>query len=101
MSVDTDVMLESVSSGTRELLDSVKSKQTLFATYFNCGGRASPFSGTSEEDAAIVQRAFGSDIPLLGCYTGVEIGPLLGRSRPLDWTGVLTVFSVEKAMPGG
>ncbi|OED44482.1 hypothetical protein AB833_01525 [Chromatiales bacterium (ex Bugula neritina AB1)] len=97
MSVDTEVMLESVSTGSTDLLRSLQGKTPLFASYFNCGGRASPFSGTSEEDAAIVQRTLTDQIPLLGCYTGVEIGPLLGRSRPLDWTGVLTVFTLDMA----
>ena len=31
--------------------------------------------------------------PLLGFYSGVEIAPVdKMRSRPLDWTGVLTVL---------
>jgi len=29
---------------------------------------------------------------LLGFYSGVEIAPFLGRSRGLDWTGVLLLF---------
>jgi len=33
------------------------------------------------------------DTPLFGFYSGVEVAPLLGKSRGLDWTGVLLVFA--------
>jgi len=33
---------------------------------------------------------------LLGFYSGVEVAPLLGKSRGLDWTGVLLVFAKGK-----
>ena len=33
------------------------------------------------------------DVTLLGFYSGVEVAPLLGRSRGLDWTGVLLVLT--------
>jgi hypothetical protein len=34
--------------------------------------------------------------PLLGFYSGVEIAPVDGvRSRPLDWTAVLTVLCLN------
>ncbi len=32
-------------------------------------------------------------IPFLGFYSGVEIASLMGRSRGLDWTGVLIIFA--------
>src|SRR6266478_10184910 len=31
------------------------------------------------------------DTPLIGFYSGVEIAPVNGRSRSLDWTAVLTL----------
>ena len=33
--------------------------------------------------------------PLLGFYSGVEIAPFEGYSRPLDWTGVLALLRVD------
>ncbi|GBC61040.1 hypothetical protein DENIS_2000 [Desulfonema ishimotonii] len=33
------------------------------------------------------------DMPLLGFYSGVEVAPLLGKTRGLDWTGVLLVLA--------
>ena len=79
----------------------------MFALYIDCAGRTSAFSGADVEEAAILQyrqsaRAdleqaeLGPETPLLGFYSGVEIAPLLGRSRPLDWTGVLTLFTLEE-----
>jgi hypothetical protein len=35
------------------------------------------------------------DTPLFGVYSGVEISPLLGKSRGLDWTGVLLVLAKD------
>jgi hypothetical protein len=32
----------------------------------------------------------------LGFYSGVEIAPLMGRSRGLDWTGVLVVIAEDE-----
>ena len=31
-----------------------------------------------------------------GLYVGREIAPFGGRSRPLDWTGVFTVFTKRR-----
>ena len=64
-----------------------------FALYVDCAGRTAAFSGAEREEAAIVQEIVGDRVPLLGFYSGVEIAPLLGKSRGLDWTGVLTVLS--------
>ncbi len=68
-------------------------RQPLFALYINCAGRAAAYSGLAAEDADAVRRALGPEIPLLGIYSGVEIAPLRGRPHPLDWTGVLCLFS--------
>jgi hypothetical protein len=46
------------------------------------------------EEAAEVQKVLGErNIPLIGFYSGVELAPLLGRTRGLDWTGVLTILA--------
>jgi hypothetical protein len=60
----------------------------------DCAGRSRAFSGAETEEASLVQQALGEQVPLLGFYSGVEIAPLLGRSRPLDWTGVLTLLTM-------
>jgi hypothetical protein len=45
------------------------------------------------EEAELVVRGLDPRIPLLGFYSGVEVAPFAGeRSKPLDWTGVLTVL---------
>jgi len=46
------------------------------------------------EEAQEVCDVFNTDdIPLIGFYSGVEVAPLLGKSRGLDWTGILTVIT--------
>ena len=40
-----------------------------------------------------VQKFIPADVPLLGIYSGVEIGKIGADVQALDWTGVLCVFS--------
>ncbi len=94
MARNNEVMLESVHQQTEALLARMASKKPFFAFYIDCAGRSSAFSGAEREEAGIIQTKLAADIPLLGFYSGVEIAPLMGRSRPLDWTGVLTLFTV-------
>jgi hypothetical protein len=96
MSRDNQLMLESVQKRTRQLLSSLGQEKPIFALYIDCAGRTSAFSGAELEEASIVQAELGPELPLLGFYSGVEIAPLLGRSRPLDWTGVLTLFTLQE-----
>jgi hypothetical protein len=67
----------------------------LLALYIDCAGRTSSFCGAEEEEAEIVQSLLGPEVPLLGLYSGTEIAPLMGRSRSLDYTGVLSIFCGE------
>jgi hypothetical protein len=92
---NAQLMEESATRGCAELLAQVEeqNQDPLFALYIDCAGRASAFSGAEREEASIVQQTVGAHIPLLGFYSGVEIAPLMGKSRGLDWTGVLTVLS--------
>jgi len=76
-----------------ELLERVGNRKPFFALYIDCAARASAFSGTEREDAEEVQRVIGSKMPLLGMYSGVEIGKVGEDMQALDWTGVLCVFS--------
>ena len=49
------------------------------------------------EEAAEVQQVMNRyNTPLLGFYSGVEVAPILGKSRGLDWTGVLMVLAKDK-----
>jgi hypothetical protein len=63
-----------------------------FAIYIDCAGRAGYYFGSDIEEATEVQKSLGN-IPLLGFYTGVEIAKVNNKISPLDWTGVLCVFS--------
>ena len=94
MSRDNDLMLKSVSHGTDKLLSEMGDKDILLATYIDCLGRTGAFNGCPEEEAELVRQRVGDKVPLFGLYSGVEIAPLLGKSRPLDWTGVLSVISM-------
>jgi hypothetical protein len=93
MSRDNHLMVESVDKGTAELMETIDLGNAGFALYIDCAGRASGFSGSEIEEANVVRKTIGNGMPFLGFYSGVEIAPLLLRSRPLDWTGVLTVFT--------
>jgi hypothetical protein len=78
---------------TQELLARLEGRKPFFAFYIDCAGRASAYCGSEGEEAAEVQRAIGTDIPLLGVYCGVEIARVGAAPQPLDWSGVLCVFS--------
>ncbi len=69
-------------------------RKPVFAFYIDCAGRASGYAGVDLEDAVVVQKVVNNRVPLLGIYSGVEIAPVLGVPRPLDWTGVFCLFSV-------
>jgi hypothetical protein len=50
-------------------------------------------TGADTEEADLVLRTLAPDFPFMGFYSGVEIAPFAGYySRPLDWTGVLTIL---------
>ncbi|MBI5549245.1 MAG: FIST C-terminal domain-containing protein, partial [Deltaproteobacteria bacterium] len=95
MSRENNAMLASVKARTQLLRESVAGKKVACGLYVDCAGRARAFSGGEVEEASVLQSSLGEGFPLLGFYSGVEIAPLLGRSRPLDWTGVLTLFTVD------
>ena len=92
MSRDNALMLESARSGTATFPARAAGREPLLGLYIDCAGRASGLSGAEVEEAALVQQNFPAAVPLLGFYSGVEIAPFNGYSRPLDWTGVLTVL---------
>ena len=93
MSRDNALMLDSVRRGVAALNQETAGRDNLLGLYIDCAGRASARSGSSVEEAELVVQGLDPGIPLMGFYSGVEIAPFAGvLSRPLDWTGVLTVL---------
>jgi len=93
---DTGQIIESVKRNTAGLIRDIETsgKKPFLGIYIDCAGRAAAISNTETEEAAEVRRVFNRNgIPLFGFYSGVEIAPLHGKSRGLDWTGVLVVFA--------
>jgi len=95
---NTRLMEESVETGSKKTMNYLQKNnlEPFFALYIDCAGRTAGFSGAEKEEASIIQNTIGKNIPLLGFYSGVEIAPLLGKSRGLDWTGVLLVLNRSK-----
>lgn len=93
MSRDNGLMLDSVRRGVAAANAAAEHHAPLLGLYIDCAGRASARSGAAIEEAELVVNGLDPRIPLLGFYSGVEVAPFAGaRSRPLDWTGVLTVL---------
>jgi hypothetical protein len=95
MSHDQQLVLDSVRNQTQQLLNGINNGRALGALYIDCAGRACAFCGDEVEEASILQEIIGDTMPLLGFYSGVELAPCIDRTRPLDWTGVLAVFTME------
>jgi hypothetical protein len=95
---DSKKMIESAGRNSIELMEQILAdgRRPVFGLYIDCAGRTAKFSHTLTEEAAEVQKVFNQyNTPLFGVYSGVEISPLLGKSRGLDWTGVLLVIAGE------
>ncbi len=93
-----ELMVQSARQGCHDALRQLEesNREGILALYIDCAGRTAAFSGVEQEEAAIVQDLIGSRMPLLGCYSGVEIAPVNNLSRGLDWTGVLLILSRER-----
>jgi hypothetical protein len=87
------VDLAYIQSGIDELRTQMNGTKPFFSFYINCAGRAKPYSGGAFEDAEEVQKALGTELPLMGFYSGVEVASINGRLQPLDWTGVLCMLN--------
>jgi len=95
---DAERIIDSAKNNSIELMKQIKSegKKALFGLYIDCAGRAAGFSNTKTEEALEICKVCNHyNTPLIGFYSGVEIAPLLGKSRGLDWTGVLLVLTSE------
>ena len=86
--------LDYVDRKVRALVDGIGDRRPLLAIYADCAGRCRAISPLDEEEGDAVRAAVG-EIPLLGFYSGVEIGPVGDEVRPLDWTGVLCLLSSD------
>ncbi len=93
MARDNSLMLQSVRDGVVAVGEPPIGRTGMLNLYIDCAGRASARSGAESEEADLVVRGLDPAIPLIGFYSGVEIAPFDGYSRPLDWTGVLTSLS--------
>lgn len=93
MSRDNSLMLQSVRDGVETASREPIPGRKLVRLYIDCAGRASARSGAAIEEAEMVLRGLDRSVPLIGFYSGVEIAPFAGYSKPLDWTGVLTTIS--------
>jgi hypothetical protein len=93
MDIDPQRMIDSAREQTEQILDDLGKATPAFALYIDCAGRSMAFNGLDEDETAPVRNLIGRRCPLLGFFSGVEIAPVRGRSRPLDWTGVLAVFT--------
>ncbi len=91
MARDNALMLDSVRQGV-PALNARLGGDSFLGLYIDCAGRASARSGAAIEEAQLVIDQLDPALPMLGFYSGVEIAPFGGHSRPLDWTGVLTVL---------
>jgi len=87
--------LEYMKPKFESLFDKLHGRKPVFAMYIDCAGRCAGYGGTDLEDALVLQQVVGNRVPVLGLYTGVEIAPIAGRPRGLDWTGVFCLFSQD------
>ena len=92
MTRDNGLMIESVRDGSLEMSRQIAGRDAVLALYIDCAGRGSARSGAAVEEAEVMLETFDAPVPLIGFYSGVEIAPVNGRSRSLDWTAVLTVL---------
>ena len=96
MSRDNDLMLDSARRGVAAISAMAERQGDLLCMYVDCAGRASARTGAAVEEAELVARGLEVSAPFLGFYSGVEVAPFAdGISRPLDWTGVLTLIRTE------
>ncbi|NTW59090.1 MAG: hypothetical protein HGA43_07980 [Nitrospirae bacterium] len=92
---DSEKMMDSVRTNAVALLERISAdgRKPVFGLYIDCAGRTANVSETLTEEADELRTVCNRyRVPLLGFYSGVEIAPLLGTSRGLDWTGVFLVL---------
>lgn len=95
MARDNALMLESVRSGVAEANRTAARGDAFLNMYIDCAGRVSARTGASQEEAEVVTGDIDRGVPFLGFFSGVEIAPFDGYSRPLDWTGLLATLRYD------
>lgn len=96
MDIEPQRMIDSAQAQSEQLLASLGDREPLFGLYIDCAGRSMAFSGWEQDESAPVRNLIGSRCPLLGFFSGVEIAPVQDQPRPLDWTGVLALFTATE-----
>jgi hypothetical protein len=74
------------------LVARVRERPPFLALYIDCAGRASNYVGTDGEEAEEIQRAIGAEVPLLGIYSGSEIGRVGQAVQRLNHAGILALL---------
>ncbi len=95
---DGNKMISSAKEKAEHIMQNIIDDQRtpLFALYTDCAGRTAGQSNTESEEAGEIQTVVNKyATPLLGFYSGVEVAPILGQCRGLDWTGVLIVLDKD------
>jgi hypothetical protein len=93
---DADAMIRSTMQNTADLMEEIAADgaHPLVSFYMDCAGRTANYSETLEEEAdQVILGLKKYQMPMFGFYSGVEVAPLLGKSRGLDWTSVLMILA--------
>lgn len=94
MARDNGLMIDSARQCAEKLKKKLNDDKDSFLFYVDCAGRAADYCGSAEEESRAVIESLADNVPLLGFYSGVEIAPVSGFSRPLDWTAVLALVNL-------
>ena len=92
--------LDYIAPKINKVFDDLDGREPVFAMFIDCAGRCAGYAGADREDATFVQQTVAGRVPILGLYNGVEIAPIGGQPRGLDWTGVFCLFSQSKCEEG-
>ncbi len=77
---------------TLEGMRATGSRAPAFGLYFDCVSRGSGLYQIPDHDSAYIGQHFGS-VPVVGLFTGFEIGPFAGAPGMLQYSGVLAMIS--------
>lgn len=91
-----NVKLDYIAPRVEAIFDRLQGRRPVLALYIDCAGRAAAYAGMEAEDAEVVQDVVADRVPLLGFYSGLEIGQVSGKPRPLNWTGIFCLFSMAQ-----
>lgn len=82
---------------TLEEMRDASARPAAFGLYFDCVSRGSGLYNIPGHDAAYIRQYLGA-IPVLGFFTGFEIGPLGDATGLLQYSGVLALISEKKTL---